>query len=119
MRIKHGMKKSYNDWLKNNEDGYGRTCFVYAERWADLLEIEYIKAVNVPMKDIIEKYADDFSHKADVEGITGFMAGVAASILTQCWEYGKIFNVWWNKQWGVENAEGTVNPAIMTVSTKE
>ena len=119
MRIKHGMKKSYNDWLKNNKDNYGRTCFVYAERWADLLEIEYIKAVNVPIEKIIEMYADDFSHKADEEGMTGFMVGVAASILSQCWEYGKIFKVWWNKQYGVENAEGTVNPALMTIGVKE
>lgn len=119
MRIKHGMKKKYQEWLDKNIDGYSRTCFVYAERWADLLELEYIKAIDVPMKDIIEKYADDLSHKADEEGITGFMAGVAASILSQCWEYGKDLKLWWNKQWGVENAEGTVNPAVMTIGVKE
>lgn len=31
MRIKHGMKKKYKEWLDVNKDGYGRTCFVYAE----------------------------------------------------------------------------------------
>ena len=119
MRIKHGMKKKYQAWLGNNNDSYGRTCFVYAERWADMLEIEYIKSINIPMEKILELHGDDYSHKADVEGMTGFMVGVSASILSQCWEFGKIFKVWWNKQWGVEDAEGTVNPAIMTLSAKE
>ena len=119
MRIKHGMKKKYQAWLGNNNDSYGRTCFVYAERWADMLEIEYIKAIEIPMEKILELYGDDYSHKADVEGMTGFMVGMSANILAQCWEFGEVFRKWWNKQYGVEDAEGTVNPTIMTLSVKE
>lgn len=118
MRIKHGMKKKYKEWLKNNTDGYGRTCFVYAERWADMLEIEYIKSIYVPMEKILELHGDDYSHKADEEGVTGFMVGMSANILAQCWEFGKIFQKWWNKQYGVEDDTGVVNPAVLVIGGK-
>ena len=119
MRIKHGMKKKYQAWLANNTDNYGRDCFVYAERFADMLEIEYINAINVPMSKILELYGDKFSDDADKEGLTGFMVGMSINILSQCWEFGKDLKVWWNTKYGKPDAEGTVNPACMTIGAKE
>jgi len=119
MRIKHGMKKKYQAWLGNNTDSYGRTCFVYAERFADMLEIEYVKAINVPMSKILELYGDKFSHDADKEGLTGFMVGMSINILSQCWEFGKYLKLWWNTKYGQPDAEGTVNPAILVIGEKE
>ena len=119
MRIKHGMKKKYQDWLDKNTDGYSRACVVYTERFADMLEIEYVKAINVPMSKILELYGDKFSHDADIEGATGFMVGVSINILSQCWEFGKDLKVWWNTKYGQPDAEGTVNPACMTIGVKE
>lgn len=38
MKIKIGQEKAYKDWFDKNADPYGRACFTYAERWAELLE---------------------------------------------------------------------------------
>lgn len=38
MKIKNDQEKAYQDWLDKNTDAYGRACFTYAERWAELLE---------------------------------------------------------------------------------
>lgn len=115
MRIKTEKKDAYESWLNKNTDDYGRACFVYAERFADMLEVERIKAVNVPMEEIIEKNAEKFSHDADIDGITGFMYGCAMNVLAQCWEYGEILRKWHNKKYDAEDAEGTVNPAVLTI----
>ena len=45
----------------------------------------------------IEDIAKELSHKADTEGITGFMYGCAVSILLQCWEYGEELRRWHNR----------------------
>lgn len=47
--------------------------------------------------------------------MTGFMAGCAASIISQIHLRGQEFREYWNKQFGSDSKEGTVNPAIMTV----
>lgn len=52
--------------------------------------------------------------EAEKEGITGFMYGVAVSILSQCWEYGEFLRKWHNKEYGYDG-DGVVNPAVITV----
>ena len=51
-------------------------------------------------------------------GITGFMAGAMASLIAQLHPRGKEFRKYWNNQFGVDNDEGTVNPAILTIKEK-
>lgn len=36
MKILEGHEKEYKDWYDKNSDGYGRACFTYAERWAEM-----------------------------------------------------------------------------------
>lgn len=112
MKIKQDMKELYQKGLDNNQDPYGSCIYRYAERWADMME-ETIKYSNDPQK-CIEEYAEVYSHKADTEGITGFMYGAAVSILSQAWEYGDILRKWHNKQYNYDG-DGTVNPAILTI----
>ena len=71
MKIIKGKEKEYKDWYDKNSDEYGRACFTYAERWAELLEAEIDKS-NDDMKCFVDN-ADRLSHEADTEGITGFM----------------------------------------------
>lgn len=48
-------------------------------------------------------------------GLSGFMAGATANALSHFAKKGEEYRKYWNKQYGVENSEGTVNPAVMTV----
>ena len=89
MKILEGREQDYKDWLDKNTDSYGRGCFTYAERWAEMMENIIESSTDEPMKVIVDN-ADRLSHEADVEGITGFMYGCAVSILSQCWKYRRL-----------------------------
>lgn len=104
--------------LPNDPSGtaYGMACFTYAERWADMME-SALKAD--PSTDFAE-LANRTSHEADVEGITGFMYGVAVKILFDHWVYGDRLRRWHNSKYGASGAkanqtdDGVINPAILT-----
>ena len=113
MKIKEGQEENYKVWYNNNLDPYGHACFTYAERWAEKLEEVIANSENDAIQ-VINKNAKRLSHEADTESITGFMYGVAVSILSQCWKYGEELRKWHNKEYGYEG-DGVVNPAIMTV----
>ena len=112
MKILSGKEQEYKDWYDKNSDGYSRACFTYAERWAELME-KKVEEIGDAREAII-KYADDLSHEADIEGITGFMYGCAVSILSQYWEYGEELRKWHNKEYGYDG-DGVVNPAVLKV----
>ena len=113
MKILSGKEELYKDWYNKNLDDYGRACFTYAERWAEMMEAVIAESDDSVQK-VIADNADRLSHEADIEGITGFMYGCAVNILAQCWEYGEELRKWHNKEWGYEG-DGVVNPAILTV----
>lgn len=103
--------ESYEDWKSNNTDPYGAGIFRYAEKWAELMELEIND--NLQVKDI----AKITSRNADTEGITGFMYGAAVHILSHVWEYGEELRKWHNGDYNY-SGEGLVNPAILTVKSK-
>lgn len=114
MKILNGKEKEYKDWYDKNSDGYGRACFTFAERWANLMEEAIANSEDSPMEVIIKR-ADGLSDKADTEGITGYMYGCAVNILSLCWEYGELLRKWHNKEYNYDG-EGVINPAILTIS---
>lgn len=101
-------KEKWEKFVNANNDSYGSGVVRYAERWANMMEQEIENG-----KSLVE-IADATSHKADTEGITGFMYGCAVSILSQVWEHGEELRKWHNKEYGHEG-EGVVNPAILTI----
>ena len=114
MQIKDadGWKKSQ----ENNTDPYGAAVIRYAERWADMMEQRL--ADGEKLADI----ADETSHAADTEGITGFMYGAAVSVLAGVWEHGEKLRRWHNcdVQIGDEGdsaneSGGVLNPALLKV----
>ena len=113
MKIVKGKEQEYKDWYEKNSDPYGRACFTYAERWAGMMEKEIDESKENAMKVIVDN-AEKLSHEADKEGITGFMYGIAVSILSQCWEYGECLRKWHNKEYEYDG-DGVVNPAVITV----
>ena len=103
------------DWektVKVNDDGYGACVVRYAARWAHLMDAAIAKGATIT--DI----AKQSSHDADVEGITGFMYGAAVSILSQAWVHGEALRRWHNADYGVPDATGTVNPALLTIGSR-
>lgn len=111
-----GIKMEFSDkdaWREGraiNLDPYGNACYVFAEGWAKLMQIEIAKGIAV--KDC----AKEASQKADYMGITGFMYGCAVNILSRCWRYGEELRKWHNKEYGVsEDKKGVVNPAVLTI----
>lgn len=116
MKILEGHEQEYKNWYDKNSDLYGRACFTYAERWAELLEEKIKSSTEDPMKVVIDN-ADKLSHDADTEGITGFMYSFAVSILSQCWKYGEYLRKWHNQEYSYDGM-GVVNPAAMSLKLK-
>lgn len=115
MKIIEGKEQRYKDWYNKQSNSYGRACFTYAERWAEMIEV-MIKEPGDAM-NIISTNANRLSHDADVEGITGFMYGCAVSILTQFWVYGEELRKWHNERYNYDG-DGVVNPAVMSIGPK-
>lgn len=113
-----------------NTDAYGAACINYAERWANLMEVQINKAPLVGTNDTfdaavertIKAHAKQTSHDADTEGITGFMYGAAVSILSLTWKHGEALRRWHNldTQLGTEGERanesgGVLNPALLNI----
>ena len=103
-------EKRWNEFKDANTDGYGGAIVDYAQRWARLMQARM--AGGQELEDIAQATADE----ADTDGITGFMYGAAVSTLSKCWKHGDRLNRWHNRKYGVEESNGTVNPAIVTIS---
>lgn len=98
-------------WKKavdNNKDPYGSGVIRYCEKWADLMERRIDKG------ETVYQCAEETSHLADTEGITGFMYGCAVNILSGVWQYGEDLRKWHNGEYNYEG-QGVVNPAIITI----
>ena len=52
-------------------------------------------------------------------GLTGYMAGIVAFVVANYSIRGGEFREWWNDRYGEKEDTGTVNSALMTISTKE
>lgn len=107
---------AWKEGLANNQDPYGSGIYRYAAKWASLMERELLAGKK--LTDI----AKATSHKADEEGITGFMYGAAVSVLSLCWEHGEELRRWHNldTQIGTEGERanesgGVLNPAALLI----
>ena len=106
----------WNAWVTNNTDPYGKGVITYAERWADLMEGRMTDGTS------IAEVAQQASHDADTEGITGFMYGAAVSVLATSWEYGEELRRWHNLDTQIKDegekaneSGGVLNPAILNI----
>jgi hypothetical protein len=113
-------KAGWEKGLANNQDPYGKACYTYAERWADLMEAEMAKGK--PLADC----AKPTSHDADTEGITGFMYGCAVSTLAAVWEQGEELRRWHNLDSQIRDegeraneSGGVLNPALLNIEVPE
>lgn len=104
--------KNWEQWVEiNSKDPYSNGVVTYARRWA-----KYMQHLMEKHNKTVAEIADKASHVSDIEGITGFMYGCAVGVLAQCWKYGEELRKWHNKEWGQEDTDGVVNPAVLTVN---
>ena len=117
--MEYANKAMWDEGFAKNDDPYGRAVYVYAERWADLMEAEMAKGAT------LEDCVKQMSRAADEGvGITGFMYGCAVSILAGAWKHGEALRRWHNldTQIGTEGEKankegGTLNPALLNIAT--
>ena len=104
MSIKN--KEKWGKYIENNKDPYGKACIKIAEKVMEYLDKE---------KDFD---SENLIHRADNElnyGISGFMAGVAASIIYHCHSRGEEFKKSWDKNIKGDIVNGVKNPAVLTI----
>lgn len=111
-------EEKWNEWVNNNKDPYGNACVRVAKRVMELLDEDKTPLHNGYHPDVhtahglICKADDDI----DAGGITGFMAGCVAEMVTECHERGNEFRKSHN---GDEyEGEGVINHAILTIQPK-
>lgn len=112
MKIKPGMEQKYREGYENNLDPYDHAIFTYAERWAELMEKDIEQSGNA--EESIRAHAEERSHEADTEGMTGYMYGCAVFILAGVWEYGEPLRLWHNSQYDYKG-KGVCNPAVLHI----
>jgi hypothetical protein len=106
-------------WEKSkaaNTDPYGGGVITYAERWARMMEARMWRG------ETLEAVAEECSHLADEEGITGFMYGAAVSTLAAVWVNGEALRLWHNTGSQIagegdkaNESGGVLNPAVLCV----
>lgn len=110
-------KKIWQSWVKANKDPYGKCCVDVAREVMKLLDDENHKDFDTH-KIVCE--ADD---NVKAGGITGFMAGCVASMVSKCHSRGEEFRKKWNKDNAItekgKTCKGVINPALITINLKK
>jgi len=117
VKLVAGKEAEYMQYVaSNSKDGYSKGVVDYGEKWAALMEESL--AGGKALADI----ADNTSHLADTDGITGFMYGCAVQALSHFWIHGEELRRWHNlkTQIGTEGEKanesgGVLNPAIINI----
>mgnify|MGYP001564963634 FL=1 len=102
--------------VRINDDPYGAAIIQYAARWANLMERRMAAG------STIADCAEQTSHEANTDGITGFMYGAAVAELSPAWKHGEELRRWHNLKTQIKNEGeranengGVLNPALVTV----
>lgn len=105
----------WKEWVTSNTDPYGKTCVDVAREVMRMLDEPIY--LHTPIDT--HKLICDADKNISAGGITGFMAGCVAQMVSKCHSRGEEFRKAWNKGYGVkEDKGGVVNPAILTIKEK-
>ena len=112
-------QKEWDEAVKINKDPYGKCCVDVARQVMKILDDELGE---FDPHTIICR-ADD---ETKAGGITGFMAGCVASMVSQCHSRGEEFRRKWNKDNQIQDEGdkanengGILNPAVLNIETKD
>ena len=108
-------QEKWNSWVVANEDPYGKACVDVAREAMQILDEE-------PGEFDCHKLISRADKRSGAGGITGFMAGCVAQMVSACHSRGEEFRRKWNKdnQIGTEGDEandsgGVLNPALLNI----
>lgn len=111
-------QEAWDSWVKNNSDPYGKCCIDVTRQVMKLLDKE---PGDFDCHDIICQADRDI----EAGGITGFMAGAVASMVSKCHSRGEEFRRKWNLDTQIDDEGekanelgGTLNPAILVIGVK-
>lgn len=114
--------KGWEKQVETNKDPYGKCCVNVARRVMEILDENPDKPIllgyDYPMST--HKLICTADKDVDAGGITGFMAGCVAQLVSHFHERGDEFRIAWNEKHGVKEDKangGVVNPAIITIKT--
>ena len=106
----------WDNCVKINDDSYGKAAVDVAREVMRLLDTPEYKDFDT------HKIVCDADDGIKAGGITGFMAGCVAQMVSKHSSRGEEFRRKWNEDHGIKEQDdkgGVVNPAILTVKTKE
>lgn len=112
-------KEDWDKWESGNKDPYGKACVDVARevmRLLDLPEYQHFDTHQIICK------ADE---NVEAGGITGFMAGCVAQMVSRCHSRGDEFRRKWNLDNQISHegekaneGGGVLNPAILNIGPK-
>lgn len=108
----------WNEAVEVNKDSYGKACVDIARKVMEILDIE-IGDFNC------HTLICRAEHKIGEKGITGFMAGCIARMVSRCHSRGEEFR----RKWNIDNqicdegkkaneSGGILNPALLVIKTE-
>ena len=111
--------------VESNKDPYGKACVDVAREAMRMLDEEEKYSNSLTPKDTFQLICDaNTSIKAG--GITGFMAGCVASIISNAHSRGEEFRKQWNRSNSIggegeeaNDSGGVINPALLHIELKE
>lgn len=120
-------EKTWASYVEKNKDPYGACCVNVAKRVMELLDEDktplhegYHPDINTPHGLICKADRD-----IEAGGITGFMAGCVASMVSDCHERGEEFRRVWNRDVQINDEGdkanekgGILNPALVNITKK-
>lgn len=107
-------KAAWDKWVAANTDGYGGACIKIARRVMEELDNAEKPIDASAMILQADRHFD--------EGITGFMAGAVAQMVSACHERGEEFRRSWNHETQIgdegdkaNESGGVLNPALLNI----
>jgi hypothetical protein len=105
-------KAVWRKYVESNEAPYGKCCVDVAREAMRILDKE---PGEIDPYSLITK-ADD---NIQAGGITGFMAGCVANIISQCHSRGEEFKEKWNLRYDNKPRNGVINPVVLITKREE
>lgn len=108
----------WDSWVDANHDPYGRACVDVAR--------EVMRLLDEREEFDTHKIICEADKNIEAGGITGFMAGCVAAMVSKCHSRGEEFRIKWNldNQIGTEGeksneGKGVLNPALLNIGPKD